>query len=41
MQISPQGVGYPATPGIHNELQVVGWTKITEAVQEKNSHIFL
>jgi N-ethylmaleimide reductase len=40
-QISPQGVGYPATPGIHNELQVNGWKKITEAVHAKNGHIFL
>jgi N-ethylmaleimide reductase len=38
--ISPQGVGYPATPCIHNELQVVGWKKITEAVHAKNGHIF-
>ena len=40
-QISPQGVGYPATPGIHNELQVAGWKKITEAVHAKNGQIFL
>jgi len=40
-QISTQGVGYPATPGIHNELQVAGWKKITEAVHAKNGHIFL
>lgn len=40
-QISPQGVGYPATPGIHNALQVVGWKKITEAVHAQHSHIFL
>jgi N-ethylmaleimide reductase len=39
--ISPQGVGYPATPGIYNELQVAGWKKITEAVHAKNGHIFL
>ncbi|MDD1619174.1 MAG: alkene reductase [Methylococcaceae bacterium] len=40
-QISPQGVGYPATPGIHNELQVAGWKKITEVVHAKNGHILL
>ena len=40
-QISPQGVGYPATPGIHNELQVAGWKRITGAVHAKNGHIFL
>ena len=40
-QISPQGVGYPATPGIYNELQVTGWKKITAAVHAKNGYIFL
>jgi len=40
-QISAQGVGYPATPGIHNEMQVAGWKKITEAVHAKGGHIFL
>ena len=39
--ICPQGVGYPATPGIYNTLQVAAWTKITEAVHAKNGHIFL
>src|SRR3972149_1221948 len=31
-QLSPQGVGYPATPGIHSAAQVDGWKKVTEAV---------
>ncbi|MDD2659413.1 MAG: alkene reductase [Methylococcales bacterium] len=39
--ISPQGVGYPATPCIYNGLQVAGWKKITEAVHVRNGHIFL
>ena len=39
--ISPQGVGYPATPGIYNELQMAGWKKITQAIHAKNGHIFL
>ena len=39
--ISTQGVGYPATPGIYNDEQVVGWKKITEVVHAKNGHIFL
>jgi N-ethylmaleimide reductase len=39
--ISPQGIGYPATPCIYNELQVSGWKKITETVHAQNSHIFL
>ncbi|MFQ5486949.1 MAG: ATP-dependent zinc metalloprotease FtsH, partial [Gammaproteobacteria bacterium] len=40
-QISPQGVGYPATPGIHSDVQVQGWQGITDAVHEKGGHIFL
>ena len=39
--ISPQGVGYPATPCIYNELHVSGWKKITETVHLQNGHIFL
>ena len=39
-QVSPQGVGYPATPGIHNAQQVAGWKKITDAVHAKGGHIF-
>ena len=31
-QISPQGIGYPNTPGIHTREQVRGWKKVTEAV---------
>jgi N-ethylmaleimide reductase len=30
--ISPQGRGYAATPGIWNEAQVAGWRKVTDAV---------
>lgn len=40
-QISSQGVGYPITPGIHNDEQVEGWKSITHAVHEKGGHIFL
>lgn len=39
-QISPQGVGYPATPGIHTDAQVAGWKAITDAVHEQGGHIF-
>ncbi|RLB68579.1 MAG: alkene reductase [Deltaproteobacteria bacterium] len=39
-QISPQGVGYPATPGIHNDAQVTGWKTITDAVHKHGGHIF-
>jgi len=40
-QVSPQGVGYPATPGIYSDEQVAGWQKITEAVREKGGHIYI
>ncbi|HEX9180440.1 MAG TPA: alkene reductase, partial [Burkholderiales bacterium] len=40
-QVSPQGVGYPATPGIHSAEQVAGWKGVTEAVHAKGGRIFL
>lgn len=40
-QISPQGVGYIYTPGIHSQAQVAGWRKVTEAVQAKGGRIFI
>ncbi len=40
-QISPQGVGYPGTPGIHSDAQVVGWKNVTRAVHDRGGHIFL
>ena len=40
-QVSPQGVGYPATPGIHSAEQVSGWQKVTTAVHKQGGHIFL
>ena len=39
-QISPQGVGYPATPGIHSEAQVAGWRQVTDAVHGEGGRIF-
>ena len=39
-QISPQGVGYPATPGIHTDEQVAGWRSVTEAVHSAGGVIF-
>lgn len=39
--VSPQGVGYPNTPGIWCSAQVEGWKKITSAVHEKGGKIFL
>jgi len=40
-QISPQGVGYPGTPGIHSEAQAEGWKQVIEAVHGEGSRIFL
>src|SRR5262245_51152871 len=31
-QISPQGQGYPGTPGIFSQEQVEGWSQVTAAV---------
>jgi len=39
-QISEQGVGYPATPGIHTPEQVAGWQKVTDAAHQAGGHIF-
>lgn len=40
-QVSPQGIGYPGTPGIHSQEQVNGWKLVTQAVHEKGGLIFL
>lgn len=40
-QISPQGVGYPNTPGIHTAEQVRGWRLVTDAVHRNGGRIFL
>jgi N-ethylmaleimide reductase len=40
-QVSPQGVGYPSTPGIHSPAQVEGWRQVTAAVHRQGSRIFL
>ena len=40
-QISQQGQGYPATPGIHSNEQVTGWKLITDAVHKNKGHIYL
>ena len=39
-QVSPQGVGYIRTPGIHSPEQVAGWKKVTGAVHEAGGKIF-
>lgn len=40
-QISAQGVGYPATPGIHSVEQIAGWKRITDAVHSAGGRMFL
>lgn len=40
-QISPYGVGYPNTPGIHSQEQVAGWKKITDAVHAQGGLVFI
>lgn len=40
-QISPEGQGYPHTPGIYNDEQVEGWHKVTSAVHQNGGRIFL
>lgn len=39
--VSPQGVGYPDTPGIWSDEQVQGWKLVTKAVHAAGGHIFL
>jgi N-ethylmaleimide reductase len=40
-QVSPQGLGYPGTPGIHSDEQVAGWKLVTDAVHAAGGRIFL
>lgn len=40
-QVSPQGVGYIRTPGIHADEQVAGWRTVTDAVHRAGGKIFL
>jgi N-ethylmaleimide reductase len=39
--VSPQGVGYPDTPGIWSDAQVEGWRRVTKAVHAAGGRIFL
>ncbi len=40
-QVSPQGVGYPSTPGVHDQTQVAGWQTVTDAVHKQGGRMFL
>ena len=39
-QVSPDGKGYPGTPGIYDAAQVAGWAEVTRAVHDKGGRIF-
>ncbi|MEZ5542752.1 MAG: alkene reductase [Pseudomonadota bacterium] len=40
-QISPQGVGYPHTPGIHSQQQIEAWQDVVLAVHGSGGRILL
>lgn len=40
-QVSPMGVGFQRTPGIHSPEQVEGWKEVTRAVHDAGGRIFL
>jgi 2,4-dienoyl-CoA reductase-like NADH-dependent reductase (Old Yellow Enzyme family) len=39
--IMPMGIGYANTPGIWNQEQVKGWSKITKAIHDHDGKIFM
>lgn len=39
-QITPQGQGYPGTPGIYSDAQIAGWHLVTDAVHSRGGKIF-
>jgi len=39
--VSPEGVGYPATPGIHTDAQAASWRGVTDAVHAAGGHVFV
>ncbi len=40
-QVSPQGVGYIRTPGIHSPEQVAAWHRITDTVHRAGGKVYL
>ena len=40
-QISPEGMGYPDTPGIYRDEQVAGWRRVTDAVHTAGGQMVL
>lgn len=41
VSVVPEGVGYPATPGIWSEEQVAAWRDVTDAVHRAGGRILL
>ncbi|HVG46496.1 MAG TPA: alkene reductase [Longimicrobium sp.] len=39
-QVSPQGVGYTHTPGMHTAEQAAAWRRVTDAVHARGGRIF-
>lgn len=39
--VSPQGVGYPFTPGIYTDAHLEGWRRVVDAVHDEGGHIFI
>ena len=39
--VSPEGVGYPATPGICTDAQSASWLCVTDAVHSAGGHVFV
>ena len=39
--VSPEGVGYPFTPGIYTDAQAASWLRVTDAVHSAGGHIFV
>ena len=40
-QVSPQGQGYPRTPGIYSLAQIAKWKEVTDAVHISGGRIFM
>lgn len=40
-QVTPEGLGYPDTPGIYSDEQVAGWKRVTDAVHAEGGRIFM
>jgi N-ethylmaleimide reductase len=40
-QVSPQGQGYPRTPGIYSPAQIAHWKEVTDAVHISDGRIFI